>query len=297
MQFKLPEDGPIYTEHIISRSRDLITHNIWQGIDEIRLSRWLKNFRTEKQRYFAARVLDSLIYRSDAQTKSMLTHLFQRTIPDIARQHGLPPELYTALDRLQSKTEPNFSLVPVVPSTGSTMASGSLIARIISRHLRIQRKRILGAHEIRRTTPFVVFIDDFVGTGNQFTRFIHQQNLDRLVRNKLCCYVAIAGHSVGIGNLKKKFPKLPISAVDLLGPRNSLFDRHSLAFPDGTNSIADAKSFCHDMLDEFGIGSRKYRDGYGGLALAYAFDHAIPNNCTPLLWWPPRGNWTPLFDR
>ena len=297
MPFKLPEDGRTYTEHIITRSKDLITHNIWQGLEEIRLSKWLNNFRTEEHRYFAARVLDTLIYRSDAQTKSMLTHLFQRTLPDMARQHGLPPELYSALDRLRATSEPNIRLVPVIPSTRSTMASGQLVTRIICKHLQFRKQWIISDDQIRTTTPFVVLIDDFIGTGDQFTKFLDRQSLGHLVRDRRCCYVAIVGHSTGIDNLRTEFPELPVSAVDLLDHRNSLFHEQSLAFPDGTNSIDDAKTFYYKMLSDFRIGDPRYRDGYGNLALAYAFAHAVPNNCTPLLWWHRRENWTPLFDR
>lgn len=40
----------------------------------------------------------------------------------------------------------------------------------------------------------------------------------------------------------------------------------------------------------------KDRFGYGGLGLAYAFEHAVSDNNLPLLWWPG-ADWTPLFDR
>ena len=297
MSFELPEDGRTYTEHIIARSKDLIAYNIWEGIEEIRLSKWLNNFRTDEHRYFAARVLDTLIYRSDAQTKSMLTHLVQRTIPDIARHYDLRSELYSAADRLQAKSEPNIRLVPVVPATQPPNPSGPLVTRRISQHLHFQKKWTIKVNQIRSTTPFVVFIDDFIGTGKQFPKFFVQHSLYHLAEQRRCCYVAIAGHSTGIDHLRDKFPKLPVSAVDLLEPRNSLFHEQSLAFPDGTNSIDDAKAFYYEMLSEFHIGHSRFRGGYGDLALAYAFSHAVPNNCTPLLWWPQTANWTPLFDR
>jgi len=297
MSFELPEDGRTYTEYIVARSKDLIAYNIWEGLQEIRLSKWLNNFRTDERRYFAARVLDTLIYRSDAQTKAMLTHLFQRTIPDIARHYSLPSELYSAVDRLQAASDPNIRLVPVVPATRPPNPSGPLITRRISQHLHFRRKWTIRADQIRATTPFVVFIDDFIGTGMQFSTFLDKQKLGHLVEKRRCCYVAVAGHSRGIGHLREKFPELPVSAVDLLEPSNSLFHEQSLAFPDGTNSIDDAKAFYYEMLKEFRIHPSRFREGYGDLALAYAFSHAVPNNCTPLLWWPHNANWTPLFDR
>ena len=296
MSFTLPPDGPTYTDHIIARSKDLIAHNIWQGIDDLQLSRWLNNFPGAEQRYFAARILDILMYRSDPQTKSMLTHLFQRTIPDIARQHGFGPHLQSVCDRLQSKQEPDLRLVPVTPSPQATMASGPLVTRLAQKHLNLRKQWIIPHRKISPQTPFIVFLDDFIGTGMQFSRFIKQANLTHLITERRCCYVAVAAHATGIKNLRDEFPNFAVSAVDLLSKRNSLFHRHSLAFPDGTNSIGDARAFYRQMLITFKIPHR-YQGGYGRLDLAYAFAHAVPNNSTPLLWWPQNARWTPLFKR
>ena len=70
------------------------------------------------------------MYRSDPQTKSMLTHLFHRTIPDVARHHNLSTDLHSICDRLQWKHEPDIRLVPVAPARQATMASGPLITRL-----------------------------------------------------------------------------------------------------------------------------------------------------------------------
>ena len=42
--------------------------------------------------------------------------------------------------------------------------------------------------------------------------------------------------------------------------------------------------------------SIKLAGGYGGLALAYAFAHATPNNTLPIFWMGTE-NLTPLLDR
>ena len=214
-----------------------------------------------------------------------------------ARHHGLRSELLSAFDRLQTKTEPHIRVVPVVPSQQPTMASGPLVTRGIGKHLDFDRKWMITHNQARSTKHIVVFVDDFVGTGTQFSTFLRRHRLTHLVHERRCCYVAVAAHSTGIQHLRSTFPQLPVSAVDLLEPRNSLFHAESLAFPDGTNAIADARAFYYEMLDSFHIRSSQFRDGYGGLALSYAFAHGVPNNSTPLLWWPQGANWTPLFDR
>lgn len=69
------------------------------------------------------------------------------------------------------------------------------------------------------------------------------------------------------------------------------------AFPDGTNTLEDAQAFYDDMLDTFQINNPKFRNGYGNLNLSYAFQYSVPNNSTPLLWWPANKTWQPLFRR
>lgn len=299
MNFVVPEDGLTYTNNTLLRCKSLIAHNIWEGIDETRLLRWMNNFKTAEHRYFATRILDTLMYRSDTQTKSMLKHLFQRTLPDISRHHNLPNELTTALNLLRMSREPNVRVVPVVPSRqqNQIMSSGPLIARIIHKHLRIQKQWILDPGSINDNTPFVIFVDDFIGTGTQFSQFMHRAKLVHLIDNRRCCFVALAGHQIGIKHLRTKFASLPVSAVDLLNTNNSLFDTESSSFLDGTNTIEAAYNCYDQVLSALDMGTSRFRTGFGNLNLAYAFAHGVPNNCTPLLWWSESDNWFPLFDR
>ena len=209
MQFSLPPDGLIYTEFVLSRSKDLIAQNIWHGIEENRLTRWLNNFQGDLQRYFAARILDALMYRSDDQTKSMVTHLFQRTLPDLARSRSLPLDLACAFESLQSDVDPLIRIVPVTPTNQAEMASGPLVTRLVRRHLELNKNWILQPAAAARTSKFVVFIDDFIGTGCQFRKFIKHRSLAHLLHNRQCCYVALAAHSEGVRNLKHGIPPSP----------------------------------------------------------------------------------------
>src|SRR5438874_796228 len=92
--FQLPKDGAIYTDSIFGRCHDLIAYGVWSGIEEHRLDTWIANFTTDEERYFAARVLDNLVYRSDKQTIALMKQMFQRVIPDLARSRGLDAALH-----------------------------------------------------------------------------------------------------------------------------------------------------------------------------------------------------------
>lgn len=297
MRFSLPPDGLTYTEFVLSRTRRLIACSIWHGIEETRLNRWLNNFNGELRRYFAARILDTLMYRSDLQTKSMLIHAFQRTLPDLARIRSLPTHLNSAFDLLRRAGDPSLRVVPVEPKHRAATASGHIIARLISRHLGLHKDWILSHTDVGPSTPFVIFVDDFVGTGTQFERFVSQAHLAHLVAERRCCYIALAAHRDGLRHLKQRFPHLPVACAEFLNHSHSIFHQLGTTFRDGTNSVQGAKSFYYEMLDEFGVTDPTFRDGYGKLHLAYAFYHSVPNNSCPLLWWPESGSWLPLFER
>ena len=226
----------------------------------------------------------------------MLTQMFHRTIPDLAKDHNLFAVPSNVYERLKANREPDVRIVPVLQGNQAQMASGPFIGRLVRRRLGIHRNWIIPHHDIRPSTPFVIFIDDFIGTGNQFSSFIREENLLNLIAEQRCCYVSITAHVDGIKKLKCEFPNLAIASVDKLSDRNSLFSEEGLAFPDGTNSVADARAFYEEILSPLDVDSR-FRGGFGSLNLAYAFDHAVPNNSTPLLWWSNSDSWIPLFPR
>lgn len=56
-------DVPSFIQHKKSQCGKLIEYGIWKGIDSNDLSAWLKNFSTEQEKYFAACIMDWLVYR------------------------------------------------------------------------------------------------------------------------------------------------------------------------------------------------------------------------------------------
>src|SRR5438067_1032212 len=88
--FMLPRDGQTYHIEIFDRCRELINFDIWGGLHLSRLRSWITNFKTDEEKYFAACILDNLIYRSKAQTINLLEQLFQRVIPDLTRLDPTP---------------------------------------------------------------------------------------------------------------------------------------------------------------------------------------------------------------
>ncbi|MDT7543144.1 MAG: hypothetical protein QOE33_3048 [Acidobacteriota bacterium] len=303
--FQLPKDGQTYHTEIIDRCTELINYGIWGGLHISRLRSWMNNFSTDEEKYFAASILDHLIYRSKEQTIALIDQLFHRIIPDLTRLDPSPiGRIETCLPDLQNDlSDPGIRLVAAVKQKDPTTTSAPEISRFMKRHLSISESWIAKPWEIPslidKGIRVFIFIDDFLGTGEQFIELLDEENIDKeLIERAYFVYTPLVAHEVGINNIKAKRPALRIKSVEFLGPEFGVFHPQSRCFADGINTPEAARDFYYELLSTRRIIiTGLNRLGFGQLELAYAFEHATPDNCLPILWWPHSSAWTPLFDR
>lgn len=299
--FRLPTDGSIYSNSIFTRCRELIGYQLWSGLEQHRLDAWITNFRTPEERYLAARVLDSLIYRSDAQTIALMRQLFCRVVPDCAREDRLSPQLNNCYFSLRGMGDPRIRVVPVIPPNSPPTKSGPTIARHLKRTLRFNEAWIIYPDDVKRQLQHAdafVFVDDFLGTGTQFNDFLADTGLAAYVSSSCFIYASLAAHSLGLSNLTQAFPDLHVVTVETLDDSHALFHDTGGSFPDEVNSCETAKQFYYDLLDDRGFNIvGPDRRGFGHFEIVYAFEHAVPDNSLPILWWNELPQWRPLFDR
>jgi hypothetical protein len=173
------------------------------------------------------------------------------------------------------------------------------MARYMMQDLSISKRRLSNPWEIRRHinagANIFIFIDDFLGTGDQFEQVVISEHLASFFSTFYCVYAPLVAHVDGINHLRSKYKHLRLSPVEVLDDSYGLFHATSKAFDDQTNTPTSAKEFYYDLIRKKGINIRgPERRGYGHLELAYAFEHATPDNCLPILWWR-KGHWEPLF--
>ena len=267
-----------------------------------RLDGWIANFRSPAEKYFAARVLDALIYRSNRQTVALMKQLFQRVIPDAARVQGLDSSLRSAYWTLRNGTvDPRVRIVPVIPAGEAPTKSGGIVARMLRRHLRFSERWIVHPEYVSSNSGkvyAVVFVDDFLGTGTQFSDFVSGSGLEPLFSTRCCIYAPLAAHTVGVDRLQSTYGQLCVAAVELLEDNHAFFHEESGSFPDDVNSTEAARDFYYDLMEKRGIDIfGPNRRGFGHFELTYVFEHAIPDNSLPILWWRHSEEWRPLFDR
>ena len=298
--FTLPEFGREYAEYIRERCEHLIQYHIWEGLDLIRLRQWNNNFTTDEARYFSACLLDSLIYRSERQTCALSRQLLQRSLPDLARSIPLPISLVSDwLSLLSGRMDPHIRVIPVVRRNDPPTKSGYQIVRLFKRKLRVKERWIINPEQIpshANSAKVLLFVDDFLGTGKQFGHFL--TSLDDYSTTHCIIYAPLTALTDGINTIKSKFPYLRIACAEQLRATHNIFHPKSTCFVDGINTPAAAKEFQACLFAQLGIPlARKKQLGFGGAGLAYAFQHACPNNCLPLFWWRGTSSFTPLFDR
>lgn len=300
--FAIPERAETYVRDITQRCEELVESQIWRGIDIPRLRAWLANFTTPAESYFAARILDAFIFRSDPQTTALMIQLFQRSLPDMIRRAGVATgPIEDWLVRLRDlRDDPGIRLVPVIGQTDPPTKSGPLVCRLMKRHLRLNDKWMIWPVQIerarRRGIRTFLFVDDFLGTGNQFLNFIRSLRLAARYDNECFIYAPLVAHKKGIDRLRKRLSFIHVASVEQLDDSYCLFSPTSVHFNDGENTPELAKSFYLNFLHERGVALGRLTLGYSRLSLAFAFDHATPNASLPILWLP-HPNLSPLLSR
>lgn len=306
-EFRIPRDGETFIHVIRDRCQDLIDAGIWEGLDVLRLDAWMQNFQTSVERYFAACVLDALIYRSDAQTVSLMHQLFQRTLPDLIRHDppdvDAPEDWYEALSCQHRQEDPKIRIVPVLRANDPPTKSGLLLARLYRRRLAIEERWMIWPWRIERAKNegirIFLFVDDFLGTGHQFEEFANQFGLPGILSGCYAVYAPLVAHHKGVAYLRSKLPSLRVQSVELLDDGYNLFSQDSLWFrdQDNVNTPALARLFYERLIEkrQLPIG-QAHSTGYGQLAIAYSFEHATPDNCLPILW-IKTPDWNSLLER
>lgn len=302
--YQIPPDAEVYVHQIRQRVEALVQSTIWEGLRVPDVDAWLNNFRYGHEQFFAAMLLDHLVYRSQEQINALIDQLFSREIPGAPDCHT--PTVAPTIDliaNLRSSRNPRTHLIPVIKADDPPTKSGPYVLRMIQRHLNLQERWMLWPDSIdsmskpeKRTW---IFCDDFLGTGTQFKKFASAYSLDMLFAQGNCIYAPLAAHERGIAELNRVYPELSVTCAEQLTSDDDVFSESSSCFRDGINSMHVAKHFYGTILRRIAPQSRSHEPftyGYGHLGLAYGFAHATPNSSIPLLWLPYR-NYYPLLKR
>ena len=285
----------------------LVDFGAWDQT-KIDLHGWLTNF-SASERGFALVLLSRFTFVADALVDQLFRSAFQNLsilLDDVWQDFNPARERWrrfcdNAMITLVQGERPN-------PSD-----SGWLFARKARQAIGVRQNQL---HEpqkvveelVRGFSGPVVFVDDFVGSGEQFLktwaraypvegRSVSFESLSEASPASFY-YVNAMTTEYGRCRIKKRAPRVRLSAGNVIPKRYSLAHPDSLLWPDAIRpqGIQFIESIGRRLGFDADDGGESDWRGFHQLGLALAFAHCVPDASLPLFYTQNRG-WTPLVQR
>lgn len=293
---------------VLNSCGTLVDVQLWPSTATLNPKPWLDNFRRHEQ-IFARNLLANFLYFSEPLVDRLFAQSFQ-SISGKIRQTGRPhAEVLTAW---QSFCD-DLVVTLVQGEEPSPTDSGFLFARKARQVLGLSEDRVVSPESALRAvingdTQTVLFVDDFVGSGDQFVRTwnrVHGKGNSRVsfrkaleTRQFSAFYCNAIATSQGASRIQAECPGVILSTAHIL-PEN-----YNWLAPDSPlwsqPLRADGPEFVRQASLRAGIpdlpGAVNYWRGYKGLGLGLAFQHSVPDATLPLFYWEQNG-WQPLLRR
>lgn len=296
--------------YVLSKCNFFVEVQLWPLASRLRPERWLENFLPGEQDY-AVHLLNGFMFFSDHLTNEMFDATF-RSISRFVR--GRSNTLVSAQTAWRSFLE-RVLVTYVRGESPNPTDSGLLFARKSRQVIGIEESRIMEPEgvlsELLRQGPRpVVFVDDFVGTGDQFLATWRRKvslpggssmsfESYSSVQKGEFYYCPLLCTQTGGDRLSRECSEVQMIAAHVVSQRYSVFAADSIIWPDSLRPTAT--DFVRTASKRAGIpdtGGVAVDDwmGYKGLGLALAFAHSVPDATIPLFYWEDNG-WNPLIRR
>lgn len=291
----------VFIATVLEKCNVLKRARLWPGEPKMRPRLWLSNFDNRDHR-MAATLLDRFTFYNAAHTDALLLASFY-ALGDGASKCSFPRtrnELVGAID--------GAVFTPVLGENPDPTDSGNFLCR------RARQLLFPGANMVAIDAALdqaylskpVVFIDDFIGSGDQFlgtwTRVQHGRSFADAERSTsfVPIYVALVSTEFGLNEIRRLAPRVAVSVTHVLGSRSTL-DGITSANPMLGLEFDDFLSRYTTRLtprEDYIAGNPLYlKHGYKERKLLMAFDHSVPDATLPIFWSPGQSGWEPLIER
>lgn len=286
---------------LLEKERQFREFQLWPLSTRLDLRRWLGNFE-EQDVELAMRVADHFCYISDPLVDALLKASLQRLANKLLLSGHTELAAVTA--------SPKVAFVTVEGETPSATDSGNLFARKLRDRLGVPEDRILRpAQAIASLGQYemYVFVDDFVGSGQQMLHTWRRPYTVRGVAQPVSfqlaatakvaefAYCSAVCSSLGNRELTRDAPALALTSSHFLAPTDSLADAGAplwkdINFKDGIAFLEKYGRKCGYLADD---GTEDDWRGFNKQALSLAFAHGTPDATLPIFR-STRGGWKPL---
>jgi hypothetical protein len=296
----MERDERLFIDGTKARAQKLIRCGAWDGIDHGRFEGWFNQFVARQKELLGACLLDNFIFRGKGQVEALLKAALcsPAMLTPAAKWDG---EVVEALN--SRRLDPGIRLAPVIRLDHPPTKSGTYVLRRLAKSLRIQDKWMLWPQslaEMPDRVHTVVLVDDFCGSGKQFSDFVSLTGFDEVMRARPGCrivYLTVAAHACGIKKVQDEFARVEFIAGEVLTPLHGFFGGERLARIKVDGIEERLKTDYDAIAKEVGLGGKKIGPyGFEEQGLTYAFDHGTPNNTLPIYWYASE-DWTPLVNR
>jgi len=296
-------------EFVLAKCRYFVGVRVWDLPENIDPSRWLSNFDNSEMDY-AVHLLNSFLYFSDRLTNQMFEEAFHGLSNFVRR----PGDSFLSIQADWRAFIKSVIITPVTGEIPNVTDSGFLFARKARQRLGLDESQILSPQDtldllLRRGPRPVVFVDDFVGSGNQFIdtweRRVELSNSTMMsfetyssVRGSRFFYCPVFCTQNGYDRLRRECPKVVVNPAHILTSRHSALSSDSFIWPDHLK--AGAVDFLERASARAGIpdngGLEDDWRGFHKLGLTLAFEHSVPDATMPIFYWESN-DWKPLIRR
>lgn len=270
----------IHEKNIIYNGKPLTT-------DDIRS--WIEQFGDNLKQRLIFRILENITYYRDSNIKDKMITLYQqikkiKLIPSTGKK----------------KTHILVSYLDQVGKSSAEYAKYFGEENSIHSYNIVEKSKILDKLNKSAEIKVLVFIDDFIGTGNSIITYIKELKKlsPEIFQKEIDIYIGvITGFQDAKENIENKFQKLKIDNIKIillepLNERDKCFTESSKIFTN-PDMRREAKDLCEVKGEEL---ISKNPLGYGNCQSIVVFPETCPNNCLPILW-AKNKNFNPLFER
>ena len=259
--------------------------------DHVRL--WLEQFgKPSKQRLMFA-ILQHLHFYSNSAIRNKLKEL------DTVVRSGLGRTIKSGQ---RKRADILVSFYDHMGKSGARFAN--LYADVAGIYVKniVPKSEIMNRIEEDDEIKAIVFLDDFVGTGESAIGYLHQiddilHSTEMKRRSELkIVFSAVVAFRDGWSKLETEVDNLRSNIIlhycEMLDSSDKVFSRNAGIY-NTDDEREEAKKIAFDKGKNL---VKKWPLGYGDLELAIVFEHSCPNNSLPILW-SESSNWIPLFKR
>lgn len=295
---------------VLGKCDSFVDFQVWPSSTEINPRNWLKNFNDKEERH-AVHLLNAFMYYSEPFTKALFYAAFQNISSSMSADTNTFAE---AVIKWQAFCD-SLIVTYVTGEEPNPTDSGLLFARMARRVLRIDEDNILSPDDalnqqiLDHSRP-ILFVDDFVGSGNQFVKMWKSNrpgsastprsfaSLASTFPDTKHYYCPTICTAYGLSAISSACPRVTISAGNILGPTYNALHPDSVVWPDALRPTAH--EFLRVASDRAGLGDKgggvnDWR-GFHNLGLALAFSHSVPDATLPIFYSEMNG-WRPLVRR